>query len=90
MIFTLATPDFYPFSGTTLVLWTAKEQPTAKQCQYLATTQGDPGQGINVVPGSVVCAVTSEGPVAIMRVTSIDATKNDIDTRTTVWDLAGS
>jgi hypothetical protein len=81
---------FNPFSGTTLVLWTAKEQPTAQQCQYLATTQGDPGQGVNVVPGSVVCAVTSEGPVAIMRVTSIDAANYDIDTRTTVWDLPGS
>jgi hypothetical protein len=83
-------PGFYPFAGTTLVLWTANTQPTTKQCQYLATTQGTTGQGVNVVPGSVVCAVTAEGPIAIIRVTSLDATDSTIETRTTVWDLPGS
>jgi hypothetical protein len=81
---------FYPFAGTTLVLWTASTQPTAEQCQYLATTQGANGQGINVVPGSIVCAVTGEGPIAIIRVTSLDAADSTIETRTTVWDLPGS
>lgn len=81
---------FYPFAGTTLVLWTANTQPTAQQCQYLATTQGTTGQGVNVVPGSVVCAVTAEGPIAIIRVTSLDATDYTIETSTTVWDLPGS
>jgi hypothetical protein len=81
---------FYPFSGTTLVLWTVNGPPTAQQCQYLGTTQGDPGQGVNVVPGSVVCAVTSEGPIAIMHVISIDLANSTIETMTTVWDLPGS
>lgn len=82
-------PGFYPFSGTTLVLWTANGPPTAQQCQYLGTTQGDPGQGVNVVPGSVVCAVTSEGPIAIMHVISIDLANSTVETMTTVWDLPG-
>jgi hypothetical protein len=85
-----AGSGFSPFSGTTLVLWTAIAQPTAQQCQYLATTQGNPGQGVNVVPGSVVCAVTSEGQIAIMRVISINAANYAIETKTTVWDLPGS
>jgi hypothetical protein len=82
--------SFNPFAGTTLVLWTANAKPSAQQCQYLATTQGMPGQGVNVVPGSVVCIVTAEGPIAIIRVTSLDAADNTIETRATVWDLPGS
>jgi len=79
-----------PFAGTTLVLWTDNGQPTAQQCQYLATTQGNPGQTVNVVPGSVVCAVTAEGPIAIIHVISVDMANATIETRTTVWDLPGS
>jgi hypothetical protein len=76
-----------PFAGTTLLLWTENAQPTAQQCQYLAQTQGNPGQGVNVVPGSIVCAVTAEGPIAIINVTSLDDVNATIETRTTVWDL---
>jgi hypothetical protein len=79
-----------PFAGTVLVLWTRQSQPTAQQCKNLATTQGEPGQAVNVVPGSVVCAITAEGPVAIIRVESIDQGALTIETRTTVWDLPGS
>jgi hypothetical protein len=42
-----------PFGGATLLLWAENAQPTAQQCQYLAHTQGNPGQGVNVVPGWV-------------------------------------
>jgi hypothetical protein len=78
---------FSPFAGTTLVLWRSSTSPTPQQCKYLAVTQGDPGQSVNVVSGSVVCAVTSEGPIAIMRVMSVDLPNYTIETKTTVWDL---
>jgi hypothetical protein len=80
----------YPFGGTTLLLWAGKGQPTPQQCQELAVTQGNPGQGISVVPGSVVCAITAEGPVAIIQVISTNAANYTIETRTTIWDLPGS
>lgn len=80
----------YPFAGTILAIWTNSGQPTAQQCWNLTTTQGNPGQGVNVVPGSVVCAATSEGPIAIINVTSVNTAASTIETRTTVWDLPGS
>jgi hypothetical protein len=82
--------SIYPFAGTTLLLWTGNGQPTAQQCQYLATNQGTPEQGVNVVSGSVVCAVMAEGPIAIMDVVSLNMANSTTETRTTVWDLPGS
>jgi hypothetical protein len=79
-----------PFAGTTLVIWANGGQPTAQQCSNLTATQGNAGQSVSVVPGSVVCAATSEGPIAIIDVESINAADLTIETRTTVWDLAGS
>jgi hypothetical protein len=79
-----------PFAGTILALWTSSGRPTAQQCSNLTTTQGAPEQGVNVVPGSVVCAATSEGPIAIIDVISFNVTASTIETRTTVWDLPGS
>lgn len=48
-----------PFAGTILALWTNSGRPTAEQCSNLTTNQGAPEQGVNVVPGSVVCAAFS-------------------------------
>jgi len=79
-----------PFAGTTLALWTSNKRPTAQQCQYLTTTQADPGQSVQVVPGSVVCAVISGGIIAIMRVISVNSADSTIETRTIVWDLPGN
>jgi hypothetical protein len=78
-----------PFDAN-LVLWTSNGQPTAQQCQYLSTTQGDPGQSVNVVPGSVVCAMMTGGIVAIIKIISINSADSTIETRTTVWDLPSS
>jgi hypothetical protein len=78
-----------PFAGTTLALWTSGGQPTAQQCANLVTTQAD-GSGVNVVPGSVVCVVTGEGPIAIIDVTSFSSDGISIETKTTVWDLPGA
>lgn len=80
----------YPFAGTTLLLWTGNGQPTAQQCQELAVTQGNEGQGVSVVPGSVICAITAEGPVATIQVLSTDVANATTETRTTIWDLPGS
>jgi hypothetical protein len=77
----------FPMADTTLLLWTSGGQPTPQQCQYLSTTQGDPGQGVNVVPGSVVCAVMAGQTIAIMKVKAIDSASSTIETRTTIWDL---
>lgn len=79
-----------PFSGTVLALWTNNGQPTAQQCWNLTTTQGTPMQGVNVVPGSVVCAATNEGPIAVINVISLNTQASTIETRTTIWDLPGS
>jgi hypothetical protein len=79
-----------PFAGTTLVIWGNGGQPIARQCSNLAVTLGNPGQGVSVVPGSVVCAATSEGPIAIINVESINVADSTIETRTTVWDLPAS
>jgi hypothetical protein len=78
-----------PFAGTTLALWASGGRPTAQQCSNLVTTQAD-GSGVNVVAGSVVCAVTAEGPIAIIDVTSFNSDSSSIETSTTVWDLPGS
>lgn len=79
-----------PFAGTVLALWTSSGQPTAEQCEDLVITQGNPGQGVNVSPGSVVCATTGEGPIAIIYVVSLDIDATTIETRTTVWDSPGT
>jgi len=79
-----------PMADTILLLWTSGGQPTPQQCQYLSTTQGDPGQGVNVVPGSVVCAVVADQTIAIMKVKAIDPASATIETRTTIWNLPAS
>jgi hypothetical protein len=79
--------SIYPFAGTTLLPWISNRQPTAQQCQYLSTTQGDPGQSVQVVPGSMICAVMTGETVAIIKVMSIDPTGSTVETSTTVWNL---
>jgi hypothetical protein len=75
-----------PTQGTQLALWTGNSMPTPQQCVSMDKTQSSGGQ-VQVSVGSVVCALTSNGPLAIIRVTGIDqnSAPATIETQTTQW-----
>jgi len=72
--------------GAQLAVWTGPVAPTARQCSNLVSTQSTGGT-VTVNPGTIVCAQTTSGLVAIMTVTSVNENSYSTDTETTVWDM---
>jgi hypothetical protein len=88
-----STPDInddsaniYPMNQAELAVWTGSSGPTAQQCLNVIRTQSS-GAEVRVTIGTIVCALTSENTLAIIRVTAIDTNDigNPMQTQTTIY-----
>jgi hypothetical protein len=76
--------------GTQLLVWAGNSVPTPEQCLSTMTTQASGAWSVQVTYGSVVCAQTYNGTLAIIRVTGFDQSNYAIETRTSLYTPSGS
>jgi len=75
---------FGPMSGTRLAVWTGSTAPTPEQCLDVVQSQSS-GADVQTPVGTTVCALTSAGELAIIRVLSLDTGSAFARTETSIW-----